>query len=57
MSLGDVGLAWSVPLFPCNFHAQGRMDGPRDVRVTTAAAADAVAGKVWRRERTKEGRG
>lgn len=37
----------------------GRMDGARDVRATTvaAAAADRVAGKVWRREGTREGRG
>lgn len=33
------------------------MDRARDVRVTTAAAADGVAGKVWRRERTSERRG
>lgn len=57
--MGDVGLARSVPLFPRSFRARGRMDGARDVRATTAAAAaaDRVAGKVWKREGTREGRG
>lgn len=61
VSLGDVGLARSVPLFPRSCRARGRMDGARDVRATTTAApaapADRIAGKVWRREGTRDGRG